>query len=69
MKCRQCPAVADPYGTRCAPCRDSHNAREKARRQERQRKHRCWVCGGKASPGERTCKRHQKYRAERAAAE
>ena len=65
MRCKGCYTETDL--SRCEPCRLEHNARETARRQERQRLRRCWVCGVKATKGERTCPTHERYRSERAA--
>ncbi len=63
MRCKGCYTPCDT--SRCPPCRLEHNARETARRQERVRLKRCWVCGGKAVRGSRTCANHEHYRKER----
>jgi hypothetical protein len=64
--CKDCSAAPLPDGRRCEVCKATHNARERARREERKRKRLCRVCGEKAAKDEAgnvlsTCGTHREY--------
>lgn len=46
--CQECSSPPLPGGSRCQTCKDLHNLREAARREERRRLGLCVVCGRKA---------------------
>jgi hypothetical protein len=63
-RCKDCSSE-ELDGSRCAECKVAHNAREAARRAERQAAGRCTVCGKRAIKVAgvllTTCKTHREY--------
>ncbi|HEU4580915.1 MAG TPA: hypothetical protein VFS67_21800 [Polyangiaceae bacterium] len=62
--CKDCSEPPLSGGRRCKACRAAHNDRERERRAELKRKHRCWACGEPAVKDERgqwlsTCQAHR----------
>lgn len=78
-RCKDCPDPHEPGKARCAACLERRREEAAVAREEAKAKRKCVVCGAPAAPDRRgaavkgrattLCKAHQRYYAERQAAE